>query len=95
MTILLEIFAVAVVALLVARTAAEPWRGRVLNILKAWVTIRAFWLLLAHPVTMEDGSKVVAGRLVLDTLASIDGGTFALFCGLAAGIKFIGILASE
>lgn len=94
MTTLLEILAVAVLALVVARSAAEPWRGRILNLLKGWVTIRAFWLLLTHPVTMEDGSKVAAGRLVLDTLGGLDGGTFALFCALAAGIKFVGILAS-
>ena len=32
MFILLEILLVAVVAVLVARLAAEPWRGRVLNV---------------------------------------------------------------
>ncbi len=94
MNILLEIFAVAVLALLTARLAPDPWKGRLLNGFKLWVTIRVFWLLLAHPVTMEDGSKVVAGRLVLDTLARLEAGPFLLFCGLAAGIKFVGILAS-
>jgi hypothetical protein len=29
-----------------------------------------------HPVTVEDGSKVVAYRLVLETLAGIDQSTF-------------------
>ena len=38
MTILLEILAIAIVAILVARLAAEPWRGRGLNALKGWVT---------------------------------------------------------
>ena len=94
MLILLEILAVAVVALLVARLAPEPWRGRTLNVLKFWVTLRAFWLLLSHPVTLEDGSQIAAGRLVLDTIGNIDAGTFALYCGLAAGVKFVGILAS-
>ena len=94
MLILLEIFAIAVVALLVLRLVAPPWRGRILNALKFWVTIRAFWLLFVHQVTMEDGSRVAAGRLVLDTLSGIDPGTFWTFCALAAAIKFVGILAS-
>jgi len=94
MKILLEILFVALLALAVWRLVAPPWRGRLLNVLKAWVTVRAFWILLAHPVTMEDGSKVAAGRLVLDTLGRIDATTFWLFCAAAAGIKFVGILAS-
>ena len=64
MTILLEILLIALVAVGVARLVREPWRGRGLNLLKAWVTIRAFWLLLSHPVSMEDGSQVVAWRLI-------------------------------
>src|SRR5678815_3226151 len=72
----------------------QPWRGRVLNALKLWLTIRVFWLLLLHPVKMEDGSKVPAYRLVADTLAGIDHATFWTFCAVAAGVKFIGILAS-
>ncbi len=94
MFVLLEILAIAVAALLVRRLVPEPWRGRGLNLLKAWVTLRAFWILLAHPVTLEDGSRVAAGRLVQSTLAKIDAGTFWAFCGLAAGVKFVGILAS-
>ena len=94
MMILLEILGVAIAALLVARLVPEPTRGRVLNVLKAWVTVRAFWLLLTHPVALEDGTKVIAWRLVLDTLDGIDAGAFWVFCGLAAGVKFVGILAS-
>jgi arylsulfatase A-like enzyme/uncharacterized membrane protein YbhN (UPF0104 family) len=94
MLVLLEIAAVAAFALLVWKLVPQPWRGRIFNILKAWVTVRAFWLLLAHPVTMEDGSRVVAGRLVLDTLQNLDAGTFWTFVALATGIKFVGILAS-
>ena len=70
MFVLLEILLVATLALVVARTVGPPWRGRLFNVFKAWVTVRAFWLLLTHPVKMEDGSQVVAGRLVLDTLAN-------------------------
>jgi uncharacterized protein (TIRG00374 family) len=94
MLILLEILVIAVLALLVTRFAREPWRGRSLNLLKAWVTVRAFWLLLAHPVAMEGGSKVVAGRLILDQLSRIDAGTFWTFVLLATGIKAVGMLSS-
>ena len=86
MQILLEIIAVAVAAILVAKHVDAPARGRLLGVLKAWVTVRAFWLLLAHPVNLPDGSEVVAGRLVLDTLEHIDAGTFWTFVTLAAGI---------
>ena len=92
--LLLEILVVAVLALATLRLVPQPWRGRVLNALKLWVTIRVFWLLLTHPVKVEDGSKVMAYRLVLETLAGIDQRTFWTFCALAAGIKFVGILAS-
>jgi arylsulfatase A-like enzyme/uncharacterized membrane protein YbhN (UPF0104 family) len=94
MTTLLEILAIAVLALLTARFVAQPWRSRILNVLKFVVTLWAFRLLLWHPVTLQDGSKAVAWRLVLDTLGSIDAGTFWLFCAAAASIKFVGILAS-
>ncbi len=94
MKILLEILLVALVALAVARLAPPPWRGRALNVLKAWVTVRAFWLLLMHPVHMQDGGQVVAWRLILDHLSEMDPTTFALFVALAAGVKFVGILAS-
>src|SRR5262245_20849644 len=72
----------------------QPWRGRVLNALKLWLTIRVFWLLLLHPVKLEDGTRVPGYKLVLDTLAGIDHATFWTFCAVAAGVKFIGILAS-
>jgi arylsulfatase A-like enzyme/uncharacterized membrane protein YbhN (UPF0104 family) len=92
--ILLEIFAIAVLALLVARFVPQPWRGRLLNVIKLGVTVWAFRLLLWHPVTLEDGSKEVAWRLVLDSLERIDAGTFWTFVALSAGVKFVGILAS-
>jgi len=37
----------------VSRFAPQPWRGGSLNLLKAWVTVRAFWLLLDHQVKMD------------------------------------------
>ncbi len=94
MIVLLEIFAIALLALLVARFTPEPWRGRLLNVIKFAVTLWAFRLLLWHPITLEDGSREVAWRLVLDTLGRIDAATFWTFVALSAGVKFIGILAS-
>ena len=94
MQILLEIFAVAVGAVLMAKLVAPPTRNRVLGGLKAWVTLRAFWLILTHPVSMPEGGQEVALRLVLDTLQQVDGGTFWTFAALAAGIHFVGLLAS-
>jgi arylsulfatase A-like enzyme/uncharacterized membrane protein YbhN (UPF0104 family) len=92
--VLLEIFAIALLALLVARFAPPPWRGRLLNVIKFVVTLWAFRLLLWHPVTLEDGSRQVAWRLVLETLNRIDASTFWTFVALSAGVKFVGILAS-
>ncbi|MFT5443406.1 MAG: arylsulfatase A-like enzyme/uncharacterized membrane protein YbhN (UPF0104 family) [Myxococcota bacterium] len=94
MTVLLEIASVALLAILVGRFMSDPMKGRIHNVLKGWVTIRVFWLLLSHPVKMEDGSHVVALKLIQQTLASIDAATFWTFVLLAAGIKFLGILAS-
>ena len=84
--LLLEILAIAATALTARRLLPEPWRGRVLNALKAWLTVRVFWLLLAHPVKLEDGTTVRAYRLVADTLAGIDHRVFWTFCAVAAAV---------
>ncbi|MCX5737964.1 MAG: sulfatase-like hydrolase/transferase, partial [Proteobacteria bacterium] len=109
MLILVEILFVALLAIAVSRFAPQPWRGRILNVLKAWVTVRAFWLLLDHQVKMDpaqiealhlggqvpkDATHVAAWRLIVAQIALIELGPFLAFCGAAAGIKFIGILAS-
>ncbi|UCE85163.1 MAG: flippase-like domain-containing protein, partial [Deltaproteobacteria bacterium] len=94
MTVLLEILAAGIAALLVIRFAQEPWRGRLLNAVKFYVTIRAFWLLLSHPVAVDDGGTVVAWRLILEQLQGIDAGTFWTFVAIATGIKFVGMLSS-
>ena len=76
------------------RMAGAPWRGRVQNALKAWLTVRIFWLLGAHEVKDTDGQLVATGTLIVRALKNIELATFAWFCFLAAGIKFVGILAS-
>ena len=72
LVLLLEVLCYAAAAVLLSRFGREPWKGRALSVLKAWFTVRVFWLLLAHPVKLEDGSHVVALRLIADTLAGID-----------------------
>jgi arylsulfatase A-like enzyme/uncharacterized membrane protein YbhN (UPF0104 family) len=109
MMILLEILTVAIAAVAVAKLAPEPWRGRLLNVLKAYVTVRAFWLLLDHQVKMEpaqiealhlaghvpkDATHVAAWRLIVAQVSMIQLGPFLAFCAAAAAVKFVGILAS-
>jgi len=89
-----ELLVIGGAALLAGRLLREPWRGRVQNVLKAWLTVRIFWLLFAHEVKDTDGTLVATGTLILRALRNIDAGTFALFCAAAAGIKLVGILAS-
>ena len=43
---------------------SQPMRGRLFNLYKGWATIVLFYMLLTHQVTLEDGSRVMAGRLV-------------------------------
>ena len=94
MFILLEVLVLAASALLVSKFAPEPWRSRILSVLKAYFTVRAFWLLLSHPIAMEDGTKVIAWKLIADQLGRIDATTFWTFLGIATGVKVIGMLAS-
>jgi uncharacterized membrane protein YbhN (UPF0104 family) len=94
MSILLEIMFVGLLALLASKFAQEPWRGRAMTALKGWVTVRAFWLLLTHPIAMEDGTKVIAWKLIQQQLAQIDAATFWTFLAIATGIKMVGMLSS-
>jgi len=92
--LLAELLAVAVAWVLAGRMLGEPWRGRAQNTLKAWLTVRIFWLLFAHEVKDTDGTPVTTAALMLRSLKSIDAATFAWWCFAAAAIKFVGILAS-
>jgi arylsulfatase A-like enzyme/uncharacterized membrane protein YbhN (UPF0104 family) len=89
-----ELLAVGIAWFLAGRLLDPPWRDRVQNGLKAWLTVRIFWLLFAHEVKDTDGTPVTTGALLLRTLKGIDAATFAWFCFAAAAIKFVGILAS-
>ncbi|NNL66603.1 MAG: sulfatase-like hydrolase/transferase, partial [Myxococcales bacterium] len=92
--IILEILAVAIVALLVGRLAPQPWRGRFFNFLKAYLTVRMVWLLLAWPMKTETGAIVPAWQLVVDVARQIDTGTFLTFAAIGAFVRFLGVVAS-
>ncbi|MEE8580214.1 MAG: sulfatase-like hydrolase/transferase, partial [Myxococcota bacterium] len=51
-------------------------------------------LLLSHPVSMEDGSSVVAWELIAQQVGKIDPGVFWTFVLLATAIKAVGMLSS-
>ncbi|HIL01479.1 MAG TPA: hypothetical protein EYG06_05270, partial [Myxococcales bacterium] len=94
MMILLEILAVAIAALALGRMTQEPWRSRIFNLLKAYLTVRMVWLLLLWPVADGSGGSVPAWNLILDQLNSIDPTVFWTFAALGAAIRFLGVLAS-
>jgi len=64
------------------------------TLLKAVITVGAFYLLLGHKVRTDDGASVTAFRAILDYLPKIDATVFWQCVALAASIKLIGILAS-
>jgi len=94
MIVLVQIAILAMLSLAVARTVDDPWRGRLLNVAKAYATVLAFWVLFTHQVTDENGDKTAVIHLIVETMRQIHSPTFLLFCGAAAATKFVGILAS-
>jgi hypothetical protein len=69
-------------------------RSAVTTILKAAATVGAFYLLLAHKVTTEDGRHITTFQAIREHISEIQARTFWTFCALAAATKFVGILAS-
>jgi hypothetical protein len=61
---------------------------------KAVITVGAFYLLLSHQVTTDDGRSVTTFTAIREFIPNINMDDFWMFVALAAGIKFIGILAS-
>lgn len=87
---LLQIMGIALLAIVGFRLAkGSKARTRVFTILKAWVTVFAFWVLLSHRI---DGVPVI--RLIRDQIEQIDAATFWTFVLMATGIKVIGMLSS-
>ncbi len=94
MSILLELFAVAAIALLAARFTRDPWRGRIFNALKLVLTVRMVWWLLLWPVSNAEGNRVPAWDMIVDQLARIDATVFWTFAAIGAAVRFLGVLAS-
>ena len=95
MAILLELICVGIIALLAGRLAKDPWRGRLLNLLKIYLTGSVLWHLLSWPVKVEEtGLTAPAWRLMADLLSSIDAQVFWTFAIIGAGIRFLGVMAS-
>ena len=53
MAIIPELICVALAALVIGRVTKDPWRSRLFNVLKVWLTVRMVWLLLLWPVMTE------------------------------------------
>jgi arylsulfatase A-like enzyme/uncharacterized membrane protein YbhN (UPF0104 family) len=92
--ILVELFFVALIAMIVGRAAPQPWRGRFFNFLKLYLTVRMVWLLLIFPMKTESGQVVPAWQLVADVFRQIDPGTFLAFALIGAAVRFVGVFTS-
>ena len=64
------------------------------TMVKAVITVGAFYLLLSHHVTTDDGRSVTTFAAIREYIPNINMDDFWMFVALAAGIKFVGILAS-
>ncbi|MCS5636682.1 MAG: lysylphosphatidylglycerol synthase domain-containing protein, partial [Myxococcota bacterium] len=94
MTILLEILGVAIAALLVGRMTTDPWRGRLFNLIKVFLTVEMVRWLLIMPFDDGTGTRAPAWQLILDQVNSIDASVFWTFAATGALIRFLGVLAS-
>ncbi len=94
MSLILELLLYAIAAFAVSRVVQQPWRARIYNALKIWLTVRMVWVLAVWPITSESGGVVPAWQLVVDVLRNIDAATFWTFAGIGAAIRFVGVMAS-
>jgi len=94
MAIILELICVALAALVIGRVTKDPWRSRLFNVLKVYLTVRMVWLLLLWPVDDGSGERVPAWNMMVDLLSSIDAGVFWTFAAIGAVVRFLGVLAS-
>ena len=85
--LLFELLCVTVLAVGTARLVAPPWRGRIFNLLKVYLTVRMVWLLLLWPVTDAGGGRVPAWNMIVDQLQLIDASVFWTFAAIGAAVK--------
>ncbi|MFQ5351610.1 MAG: YbhN family protein [Candidatus Binatia bacterium] len=69
-------------------------RSSVTTLIKGALTVGAFYLLLSHKVTADDGTEVTTFVAIRRYLPNIDASVFWRFVFLATAVKFIGIMAS-
>jgi len=72
----------------------QPLRGRLFSLFKLYLTVLTVWALLFSTVTQPDGTEVQGWSLMVEQLQSIDATLFWTFAGIAAAIRFLGVLAS-
>ncbi|MFQ5698595.1 MAG: sulfatase-like hydrolase/transferase [Myxococcota bacterium] len=87
--LMIELAALAALALATRRLARPPWRGRIILVLKAYLTLRVFSLILLHRVNGQTITEILgalAQQLDLETLIE--------FSLLATGVRMVGIGAS-
>ena len=89
MTTLIQILGIAIMAIIGFRIPKGKTRTRIFTLLKAWITVFAFWMLFSHQI---DGVSVL--QLIMDQIERIDAATFWTFVLIATGIKIIGMLSS-
>ena len=89
MTTLIQILGIAIMAIIGFRIPKGKTRTRIFTLLKAWITVFAFWMLFSHQI---DGVSVL--QLIRDQIERIDAATFWTFVLVATGIKVIGMLSS-
>jgi arylsulfatase A-like enzyme/uncharacterized membrane protein YbhN (UPF0104 family) len=90
MTTYLQILGIAILAVVGFRMPkGSTARTRIFTVLKAWITVFAFWMLFSHEI---DGKSVL--ELIIEKVEQIDPVTFWTFTLIATGIKVIGMLSS-
>ncbi len=76
------------------RSVPPRMRSIITTVVKAVITVGAFYLLLSHKVQSEDGRHITTFAAIQEHLPEIDPAVFWRFVFLATGIKIVGILAS-
>lgn len=94
MNMLLQFLSIVVAMLLVSKFAPDGLRARLSNVLKLLLTVGMVYHLLVWPFGDGAGTVKPAWELMADLVSNIDGSIFWPFIGLAAGIRFLGVMAS-
>jgi arylsulfatase A-like enzyme/uncharacterized membrane protein YbhN (UPF0104 family) len=94
MNMLLQFLSIVVAMLLVSKFAPDGLRARLSNVLKLLLTGGMVYHLLVWPFGDGAGAVKPAWELMGDLVRNIDGSIFWPFVAMAAGIRFLGVMAS-